>query len=226
MLRPCSAVIASSLLALAGPAWAGGVRLEVRADGSKVIVNESSAYRSTRLAATLRSPGNGEIADLIDHHARAVDLEPRLVQAVIQVESGYNPRAVSNKGAKGLMQLIDGTAADYAVVNPFDPADNIRAGSAYLRKLWDDFGDLPIALAAYNAGPGAVAKYGGIPPYAETKDYIARVLHLYDDGYPLPAGVTSGATSGDGFARGPRVRLGRDGDNRILITNQPAGRKP
>lgn len=222
MLHPLRALASVvGLLACTTPLFGGGVRLEVRPDGTQFIVNEASAFRSSRLSWTLRQPNGGSgISELIDQHARAASLEPRLVQAVIQVESGYNPRAQSNKGAKGLMQLIDGTASDVGVTNPYDPADNIRGGVAYLRKLYDEFGELELALAAYNAGPGAVTKYGGIPPYRETQEYVAKVLHLYDGSYPMPASAT------DRIARGPSVRLGRDGGDRILITNVPAARRP
>ncbi|NVN91753.1 MAG: lytic transglycosylase domain-containing protein [Desulfuromonadales bacterium] len=100
-----------------------------------------------------------------------------LIKAVIHAESGYNPNAVSNKGASGLMQLMPGTARDLKVSNSLDPKDNVEGGVKYLRFLLDTFhGDTSLALAAYNAGLSKVAKYGGIPPYAETRTYVARVL--------------------------------------------------
>ncbi|MBC8017116.1 MAG: lytic transglycosylase domain-containing protein [Verrucomicrobia bacterium] len=100
-----------------------------------------------------------------------------LIKAVIHAESGYNPNAVSNKGASGLMQLMPGTARGLKVANSFNPKDNVEGGVKYLRFLLDTFhGDTSLALAAYNAGLGKVAKYGGIPPYAETRTYVARVL--------------------------------------------------
>jgi len=100
-----------------------------------------------------------------------------LIKAVIHAESGYNPNAVSHKGASGLMQLMPGTAKSLKVSNSFDPKDNVEGGVKYLRFLLDTFrGDVSLALAAYNAGLSKVAKYGGIPPYAETRNYVNRVL--------------------------------------------------
>lgn len=115
--------------------------------------------------------------DLIAERAAAHGLRPELVRAVIQVESAFNPRARSPVGAMGLMQLMPGTAADLGVANPFDPEQNIRGGVAYLRSLIDRFdGDEVLALAAYNAGPGAVSKYGRtVPPYRETRAYVQKV---------------------------------------------------
>jgi len=100
-----------------------------------------------------------------------------LIKAVIHAESGYNPNAVSKKGASGLMQLMPSTAKSLKVSNSFDPEDNVEGGVKYLRFLLDTFhGDVSLALAAYNAGLGKVAKYGGIPPYAETRNYVNKVL--------------------------------------------------
>lgn len=112
----------------------------------------------------------------IERTARATGLDPALIYAVIRHESAGDAKAVSPKGAKGLMQLIDSTAAQYDVRNVFRPSENIRAGSRYLKDLVDRFGDLKLALAAYNAGPGNVTKYGGMPPFRETQEYVGRVL--------------------------------------------------
>ncbi|MDF1554190.1 MAG: lytic transglycosylase domain-containing protein [Deferrisomatales bacterium] len=117
---------------------------------------------------------------VVGREAERYGLDPRLVRAVIYVESGEDPVAVSPKGAQGLMQLMPGTAAEVGVDHPLRPRDNIRGGVGYLATLVHDFdGDLELALAAYNAGPGAVRKYGGIPPYRETQNYVKKVLDVY-----------------------------------------------
>ncbi len=116
-------------------------------------------------------------ATLIDEAASAHGVPAALVRAVIQAESGFDERARSPKGAMGLMQLMPGTARQYAVADPYDPRANIDAGTRHLRSLLDRF---PVreALAAYNAGQSAVERFGGVPPYAETRTYVARVLQL------------------------------------------------
>jgi len=114
--------------------------------------------------------------------ARIGRLDPALLHAVVEVESAYNPQAVSPKGALGLMQLMPATAALYGVQNPFDISENLVAGAVHLRSLIDRFsGDMSLALAAYNAGSGAVLAHGGrIPPYAETRRYVPAVLQRYE----------------------------------------------
>jgi len=133
------------------------------------------SYVTTR--ATAVASGNDPFERLIREHAQRLSLRPELVRAVIQVESGFNPRALSPKGAMGLMQLMPATARSLGVSNPWDPAQNIRGGTDYLRQLLDQYeGSEELALAAYNAGAGAVAKYGGqVPPYRETRDYVRKV---------------------------------------------------
>lgn len=121
-----------------------------------------------------------ELVGLIDRLAAHHGVNRKLAHALIQVESNYQPRAVSSKGAMGLMQLMPATARQYAVANPFDPAQNLSAGLAHLRSLLDRFGKggESLALAAYNAGEAAVSRYGGIPPYRETQNYVRRILSL------------------------------------------------
>lgn len=120
-------------------------------------------------------------AEAVSAAARESALEPALLHAVIAAESNHNPQAVSPRGAQGLMQLMPATARRLHLRNPFDPVQNVRAGALYLKELKDMFkGDLNLTLAAYNAGPGAVVRYGSrIPPYAETRRYVPKVMNLY-----------------------------------------------
>jgi soluble lytic murein transglycosylase-like protein len=118
-----------------------------------------------------------EYENIINTYADKYRVNASLVKAVIQAESGYNANAVSSKGASGLMQLMPGTARSLKVADSFNPKDNVEGGVRYLRFLLDTFrGDVSLALAAYNAGLSKVAKYGGIPPYSETRTYVNRVL--------------------------------------------------
>ena len=142
-------------------------------------------YRTTTAAAADRPASAPRFDDIVVAHAQRHSLCPELVRAVIQVESGYNPLATSPKGAMGLMQLMPATARQLGVRNPYDPEENIRGGTAYLRHLLDKYeGNEQLALAAYNAGSGAVDRYGSVPPYRETRDYVRKV------------GLKAGAESG------------------------------
>ncbi len=116
---------------------------------------------------------------LIARAARRHGLPPALVKAVVRAESNFEPAAVSHKGAQGLMQLMPATAASLGVRDPLHPEENVRGGARYLREMIDRYGSWNQALAAYNAGPTAVDRYGGIPPYRETQEYVKRVLHYY-----------------------------------------------
>lgn len=116
-----------------------------------------------------------DFGDYINSAAKATSLDPALIYSVIKVESAGDPKAVSPAGAKGLMQLKDSTAAELGVNEVFDPEENIKAGSRYLGRLIKRFGSLELGLAAYNAGPGTVSRYGGVPPFKETQQYIQKV---------------------------------------------------
>lgn len=207
----------SLVLLLASQLAAADVRIEVGASGRKVIFNENSVQRSRRFAGRLLPIPSADLEPLIARHSQAQNLDPKLVRAVIQVESGYNERARSNKGAMGLMQLVRGTANDLNVRDPYDPDENVRGGTTYLRQLLDRFlGRVELALAAYNAGPGAVERHRGIPPYRETRDYVQRILTLYNGESPS-------------FAPVPAVAVGNAwGNDRLQVAPaaKPQGVKP
>jgi soluble lytic murein transglycosylase-like protein len=126
------------------------------------------------------SQGSTEYDNLIKNAAAKYGVDSALIKAVIQAESGFNPNAASHAGAQGLMQLMPSTANGLGVSDPFDPAQSIDAGVRYLKGQIDRFGDVNQALAAYNAGPAAVVKYGGVPPFKETQDYVSKVLSYRD----------------------------------------------
>ena len=176
------------LLALAAPVSAQiyAIRDEngVLTLSDKPLGEGAQTYAIRTATSTVRAISGGSEGvrssqwdDVIDHHATLQGVRADLVRAVIQVESAFNPRARSNKGAMGLMQLMPATARDLGVSNAYDPLENIRGGVAYLRSLLDQFnGNEELALAAYNAGAGKVIKYGGtVPPYRETRDYVSRI---------------------------------------------------
>jgi soluble lytic murein transglycosylase-like protein len=162
---------------LASEASQGKVSM-VRVDRrtGKLVRIIDGAYASTppHLAAPPES-----IDRMVENSARAHGVDPLLIHSVIQVESGYNTYAVSRKGAEGLMQLMPGTSRSLGVGNSFDPAQNIEAGVRYLKQLQELYKDDRLALAAYNAGPGAVDRYRRVPPYAETQSYIEQVGRRY-----------------------------------------------
>jgi soluble lytic murein transglycosylase-like protein len=141
----------------------------------------SAAMNQTPAAANGPAPmAPAQIEQLVGANAGAWGVDPALVKAIIANESAFNPNATSKTGAQGLMQLEPGTAAQLGVSNAYDPAQNVWGGTRYIKGLLDRFhGDVRLAVAAYNAGPGAVEKYGGVPPYAETQAYVENVLDSY-----------------------------------------------
>lgn len=150
----------------------------------------ASNVRTTKPAAVdaaVRSTARFD--DIIQRHAAGSGISADLIRAVIQVESGFNPAAVSPKGAQGLMQLMPATARDLGVVDAFHPEENIRGGVAYLKQLLGQYGqDVRLALAAYNAGPASVARYQDVPPYRETQAYVKKVTAAAPQRAARPAG--------------------------------------
>jgi soluble lytic murein transglycosylase-like protein len=133
------------------------------------------------LATPAAQPGAQPVNDVINAVSGRHHLDPDLINSVIHVESGFNPKAVSPKGARGLMQLMPQTASRLGVVNSFDPGDNLEGGTRYLRELLERYNfDLIKALAAYNAGPQRVEQYHGVPPYYETQAYVARIIRDFN----------------------------------------------
>jgi Soluble lytic murein transglycosylase and related regulatory proteins (some contain LysM/invasin domains) len=175
------------------------VHLIVKGDGTKVISNfgaTSSGRGNDWNWLAKQRDRRSSYDSYIDRYAAQYHVDPVLVRAVIQVESDFNPHCVSNKGARGLMQLMPETAREYGVRNVFEPEDNIRGGVHNLADLLGRYrGDLRRTLAAYNAGGGAVAKYSGIPPYEETMTYVKRALTVY---YGTPYGQSGGFGGGRG----------------------------
>ena len=204
---------------MAAPGFSGEVEVKRRADGTLLIVNHSRPRPRFKSRPMRPTP---EIARWIDHYSRRRGLDPSLVRAVIQVESGYDVLARSRKGAMGLMQLMPQTARELGVRNPWDPGENIRGGTSYLRRMLDSFGDVELALAGYNAGPSAVERYGRIPPYPETTRYVGKVMSLYRGSSWTPSGAQylqpeRVATPSPKRPVTRPVIVKRDANNRILL---------
>lgn len=208
-MRALVALIATAAV-LSASAAAADVRVTVKKDGTKVIYNVGASRdpRAGDLKWLARQHDRRTKFDpYIERYAEQYGVDPVLVRAVIQIESNFDPRAVSSKGARGLMQLMPGTARRYKVADPHDPEQGIRGGTRYLADLMRLFpNDLRRVLAAYNAGEGAVQRYGGIPPYQETKMYVTRGLTVYHgraEGQALFfRGKSGGATLRGGFRSG------------------------
>jgi hypothetical protein len=154
------------------------VPVEVVAEVKQIVEEEGGVFpkRSWRYSEASRPLWDSKYNDIIMEAAKKYDVDAALVSAVIKAESDYNPRIVSHKGARGLMQLMPATAERFGVTNSFDPAQNIHAGTRYLRWLLKTFdGKADLAVAAYNAGEGNVWKYDGVPPFRETVNYIKKI---------------------------------------------------
>jgi len=189
-----STFLIATLLAASAAAAHSQIYTYVDADGLRhyTDVQDNNRYRLLILSPRDRTASGdrydamllaraGQYDSIIEKAASAASVEPNLLRAVIVVESGFNSRAVSKRGAVGLMQLMPATATRFGVSNPYDPLQNVHAGARYLKFLIDRFGqDVRLALAAYNAGEDAVDRNGGqIPPFSETMAYVPRVLKIY-----------------------------------------------
>ena len=191
----------------------------------KLVRAVSGGAERPKLATV--APPPAQIQQLVEKSAKAHNVDPLLVQSVIQVESNYNHYAVSPKGAEGLMQLMPGTARMLGVTNSFDPAENIEAGVKYLRYLQNVYQDDRLALAAYNAGPKAVDRYKGAPPYAETQDYVNQVGQRYRTAKEKEAAAKNAAqaaAAGDAGETGappeekhPKLEQSIDQDGRLVL---------
>jgi soluble lytic murein transglycosylase-like protein len=227
-MRSKTLIALGILFALAAPGRAK-VRIVVQ-NGKKVIYNDgvgekrpAGAKRSNDQWLATRISRPSPYDTLIRQAAADHSVDPRLVKSVMLVESGFNASAVSRKGARGLMQLMPKTATNHGVKNAHDPGENIAGGTKYLSHLLELFdGNLEKSLAAYNAGEAAVARYGGIPPYDETRDYVRKALTAY---YGMPYLGGGGGSLGGGFGRasgvsfsGKSVHVERDSNNRPVLT--------
>ena len=194
---------------LSRPAWADGIVSITDEHGRKIFINSGETRAKGGLATRVIQPAKAanaslpspEISDLVEQTASRHQIDPQLVHAIIKVESEYDPKAVSSKGAMGLMQLIPGTAQRFGVENPFNPKENIEGGVSYLKHLLGLFGgDLSLSLAAYNAGEGAVQRFGGIPSFAETQDYVRKVTDIYQS-----ASAQSGTNAAGNKPQAPHI---------------------
>jgi hypothetical protein len=190
--------------------------LPAPADQLPAYRTDSSLHIGNTVGSASGFPGRPQtnLTDVVNEASGRYKLDPDLVNSVIKAESGFNVRAVSPKGAQGLMQLMPGTASNLGVGNVFDPQANVEGGTKYLRELLERYNfDLVKALAAYNAGPQRVEQFGGVPPYYETRAYVARVVKDFNKkkvaqkATTAPAQKTKSAkaTSGDRSAQAPKA---------------------
>jgi soluble lytic murein transglycosylase-like protein len=189
-LAPSSATAGASTAVSQVPAgdFAAALQAATTADASSPTAAQSESVAGT-------AGDGGEYDSVIEQAAERYGVDPAVLHGLIQQESGFDPSAQSSAGASGLTQLMPGTASSMGVTNPLNPTESIEGGARYLSQLMSQFGgNTEDALAAYNAGPGAVQQYGGIPPYAETQSYVSKVLG-YAEAFRQshPASISAGA---------------------------------
>ena len=188
----------------------------------KVLVEKSKPEPAEKCKSGKKLVLNTDYNSYVQKSARKYEIEPELIHAVIRTESNGNQRAVSKKGAMGLMQLMPSTASDMNVGNPFNPEENIEGGTRYLRYLIEKFnGNLTLAIAAYNSGPKTVERYGNVPPISETRQYVDRVLALYNGKRQY---ALSGPVENVQVTQAPIYKIVLE-DGTILFTNSTLERK-
>ncbi|CAA9511706.1 MAG: Membrane-bound lytic murein transglycosylase D [uncultured Sphingomonas sp.] len=184
----CGSLLAA--LAAWTPAYAQVIEIDDSGEARTYdgpTVHTGTGFEPIRSPDRLSTPTSSNPANLLAQAARSHGVDQRLLEAVAWQESRGRMNAVSVKGALGVMQLMPATAAELGV-DPTNPADNIRGGAMYLRRQLDRFGSVPLALAAYNAGPAAVIRYGGVPPFRETRDYVSKIMgRLGPTTLPVPS---------------------------------------
>jgi len=188
----------------------------------KIVSEKSKLEPAKKIKPEKKLVLNTDYSSYVQKSARKYAIEPELIHAVIRTESNGNYRAVSKKGAMGLMQLMPATASDMNVGNPFNPEENIEGGTRYLRYLIEKFnGNLTLAIAAYNSGPKTVEKYGNVPPISETRQYVNRVLALYNGKKQYDV---SGPVEDAQVSQAPMYKVVLE-DGTILFTNATLERK-
>lgn len=216
LARPASAQIASYVDERGKLIYANDDSQPARHGSSmnRSAAGESQRVASEELSAASPKQSDSKLDQIVQEAAERHRLDPALVKAVISTESAWNTRAISQKGAVGLMQLIPATAQRFGVGNPFDPAQNVEGGTMYLKSLLDRYnGDLSRSLAAYNAGERAVDLSGGVPAYQETRRYVQKVTKAYFR-------PDSGRTSTLWSPPRPTVRQEVDANGRVVFTNE------
>jgi hypothetical protein len=194
----------------------------------KRVSAESEPVRTvprTRSSESSASPAGapGAYVDIVNSACNRHGVDPSLVQAIIKVESDFNPYALSRKGAMGLMQLMPQTALDWNVSDSFNPSDNIDGGVRYLRYLLDRYeGNLSLALAAYNSGETAVKRWGTIPPFRETQNYVQRILKIYN-GRAWNGGRAGGSSKN--YVNRYTIYMGYSDDGSLVLTDNPSNHR-